>query len=239
MGTHIIPFKGRHHSGASNQNLLWKSGSVYLMDNHRAALWCWLQEIDLSTKPHSILHIDRHYDALDANLKTHLSALPNLDNITIDQFLSCSLKLNGEISPLFRWDNYLAIHLEFFKNTLVQLLCVTHQDGDKPKSRNMMEPKPSDLPFNVDHWLRDASAPWIVNLDLDFFYFEVEETWKPMFSQDYIDEFCENLKLAIDRGVVAAVTVCLTPDGYTPGWQSCVDLSKRLFKNLGVEHPNI
>lgn len=47
MSSHLIPFRGRNHSGPINQNLLWHYRNIYLMDNHRAALWCWQQEINL------------------------------------------------------------------------------------------------------------------------------------------------------------------------------------------------
>jgi len=58
-GEWLVDFKGRKSSGVYNQNFLWRSGSVYVMDNHRAAMWCWLQHVD-PNHPHAILHIDRH-----------------------------------------------------------------------------------------------------------------------------------------------------------------------------------
>jgi hypothetical protein len=41
-----VDFRGRNRSGPYNQNFLWRRDSVYVMDNHRAAFWCWLQRID-------------------------------------------------------------------------------------------------------------------------------------------------------------------------------------------------
>ena len=72
----IVPFTGRNHSGATEQNSLCRSGNVYVMDNHRAALWCWLQELDLS-KPHSLIHIDRHTDTLQSQMDQWLENLPD------------------------------------------------------------------------------------------------------------------------------------------------------------------
>ncbi|MFP9097729.1 UPF0489 family protein [Flavobacterium sp. RHBU_24] len=52
-------------SGSVATNFLYKSGKVYVMDNHRCASWCWLQEID-TDKEYNYLHIDRHYDLCES-----------------------------------------------------------------------------------------------------------------------------------------------------------------------------
>ncbi|WP_197422399.1 hypothetical protein, partial [Blastomonas sp. CCH5-E3] len=39
----IVPFKGRNNTGVYNQNFVWNDGHLYVMDNHRAAAWCWAQ----------------------------------------------------------------------------------------------------------------------------------------------------------------------------------------------------
>jgi hypothetical protein len=53
----IVPFKRRNYSGATHQNFLCRHGNVFVMDNHRAALWCWLQAHDLAT-PHPLIPLD-------------------------------------------------------------------------------------------------------------------------------------------------------------------------------------
>jgi UPF0489 domain len=244
MGEHIIPFKGRNFSGAVTQNLLWKSGSVYLMDNHRAALWCWQQEIDLQSTDHSLLHIDRHYDALGANLNEHLKNLPNLSTAAIDEYLSRSFRSNGFDVPVIRWDNYLSIYLELFKVNLNGLICVTHKEGDTPNFSAISEPDNDIVAYNLDHWLTRGDHPWIVNIDLDYFFYcsqnvDGDEDYYPLFSEQYVDELFGRIKTAFDAGRIGVVTVCLTPDSFTPGWQVCIDLSERFFKCLGVDHPKI
>lgn len=34
-------------SGCYNMNFLFNNGKFYIMDNHLAAAWCWLQKIDI------------------------------------------------------------------------------------------------------------------------------------------------------------------------------------------------
>lgn len=61
MSEWLVPFARRNASGAYNQNFLWRDGNTYVMDNHRAALWCWLQHITPGERL-SLLHIDCHTD---------------------------------------------------------------------------------------------------------------------------------------------------------------------------------
>ncbi|MBY5315450.1 UPF0489 family protein [Rhizobium leguminosarum] len=234
--SHIIPYAGRNHSGPVTQNLLWQDGNIYLMDNHRAALWCWQQKLDLYSQPHSLMHIDRHYDALRAGV--HVRKMPNLRTISAANYLADTFQLSSGRIPRFRWDNYLSIYLRVFRKQLRTLRLLTHRDGDRPRFNPMFESEPDELPENVDFWLE--RGPWIVNIDLDYFFCaDAHGGWVQMMTDAYIDETFAGLKKAIDEGHVAVVTLCLTPSGYTPGWTECVRLSKRIFKILGARHPRI
>ena len=99
----IVPFKGRNHSGSVEQNFLCRAGNVYVMDNHRAALWCWLQELDL-TAPHSLIHIDRHPDALQSRLDEWLKHLPSWA-AGIDAYLSVESHRSCPFAPCQRFGN--------------------------------------------------------------------------------------------------------------------------------------
>ena len=100
----IVPFKGRNFSGALQQNFLCRSENIYVMDNHRAALWCWLQQVDL-TKPHSLIHIDRHNDTRWSRMEQWLQNLPNWEG-GIDEYLNKEYNCEGFMSPVIQWDNY-------------------------------------------------------------------------------------------------------------------------------------
>jgi hypothetical protein len=107
----LVPFKGRNASEVYYQNFLWRYGSVYVMDNHRAAMWCWLQHVDPG-QPHSLFHMDQHYDCLPS--PEWLESCPeDLRGLSIDEYLKFDYAPNdsnyGERASLFRWDNYLSI----------------------------------------------------------------------------------------------------------------------------------
>ena len=59
----LLPWKERGASGALKDNFLWRSERLYVMDNHRLALWCWFQHIE-EWHNWTYVHIDRHFDAL-------------------------------------------------------------------------------------------------------------------------------------------------------------------------------
>lgn len=63
-----------NYSGSHEINILFKSNNFYVMDNHGAVLWTWLQHIDTKEKYKSI-HIDKHYDTLAKRLKIDLIEL--------------------------------------------------------------------------------------------------------------------------------------------------------------------
>ena len=52
-----------------NNVFLWQSEKVFVMDNHMAALWGWLQVCNPQEK-YNFMHIDRHYDMLVGHNKT-------------------------------------------------------------------------------------------------------------------------------------------------------------------------
>ena len=228
----IVPFKGRKHSGSVDQNFLCKSGNVYVMDNHRAALWCWLKEVDLNTA-HSLIHIDRHPDALQSRLDEWIKHLPS-SSAGINEYLGKTYEIDGLDCPVIRWDNYLSIYLRLFGNSLTTFRCLTHDDGDPPNFARTMHSSPWDLPENLSLWLSDCEAPWIVNIDLDYFYCEFEDGIRMMVSDNYIDAVASGLKGAMDRGAISVLTLCLTPDSYTPGWKETEALAARILQRMDL-----
>lgn len=51
----------KQQSDFDNLVFLWKTNNVYVMDNHLAAAWCWMQECDADTR-YNFMHIDKHND---------------------------------------------------------------------------------------------------------------------------------------------------------------------------------
>ena len=233
----LVPFNGRNDSGAVEQNFLCRSENVYVMDNHRAALWCWLQELDLN-KPHSLIHIDRHYDALDDYVHYNDTTklwLKNLGQTTkVIDFLNKSF--DDPNRKIITWDTYIPIYLHEFGKNFTTFRCLTHKDGVKPNCKRIKYDNLWDLPEKLVDWLtrNKENKPWIVNIDLDYFYCNFKESEvRMMVSDDYIDAVGSSLRIAMDQGFIGVLTLCLTPGSpYTPGWPETEVLAARLLKHL-------
>lgn len=167
----ILDFRGRNSSAEYDQNFLWRSGSIYIMDNHRAALWCWLQHIKTTSK-YNLLHIDAHYDCLNSRLNEWLQALPaDIGKYTLDKYLGLSYTAADSMSniPIIRFDNYLSIFLRRYSSNINECVFATHGNGVKPEWANTRELSCSKL-IGGTTWSLEQSQ-WIVNIDVDYFFY--------------------------------------------------------------------
>lgn len=92
-------------SSSSTLNFLWqKEGrSLYVMDNHLAALWCWLRELT-KEEPYVLLHVDQHWDS--AGFDPISPAV--VDGLSLEAFLA--VRSPSPVCahlPLVRWDNFI------------------------------------------------------------------------------------------------------------------------------------
>jgi len=210
----IIPFSERSFSGAYNQNFLYRgNNNIYIMDNHRAALWCWLQHLGDDTKPLKLCHIDRHSDTLQSNLDdwmSQVSQLGSIKDMSIDEYLDTPDKIFSKNSvKLFRWDNYLSIFLELYSPRITSFI-VSYYEGDAPNFDHVEFHLPWELVENIDFWLQ--SGNWILNIDFDYFYQEIDEGFIQIYSDSFIQAFFRKVKAIIDRHPPVATTLCLSPE---------------------------
>ncbi len=226
-GQWLVPFKGRNYSGGFDQNFLWRSGNIYVMDNHRAALWCWLRHI-APEKPHALFHIDRHYDTLTVAMEDWLENLPpDWRNLSIESYLRHSYEHDIGSIELFRFDNYLSIYFDQFGTNLRAVLPATHQDGDPPNltAGSYEQLDLWKLPENLDCWIDPIAKPWIVNIDLDYFFCDARaaEERQPLVSREYIEAIFSAVRERLDDGTIAVLTIALSPEtcgGWGPSEQA-------------------
>lgn len=230
----IVPFKGRNTSGAYTLNFLWNSGRIYVMDNHRAALWCWLQHIKKGLV-YNYFHIDRHYDALTSQIDEWDSILPDLWSLDIDEYLKSEYKAHtGDIVQTIRWDNYLSILLKRQSTLLKTAYFATHKDGDKPDLQ-FYEVDLWELPREFAFWISNHKGKWICNVDLDYFFFDKDSgNVARMLTSSYCEKlFIEIGKKLID-GNIEVLTIAMSPD-CCGGWQASENLLEEITESLGVK----
>lgn len=171
-------------SGMINLNGLWHDGNVYVMDNHRAAAWCWLQACDKSAE-YSFLHIDYHSDLLldgcagvwDTYKKT--IATPGL---SLEEYLD--IRHTGSNNAIaFRWDNYIRPIHGLLPNWFKPAYFAYYQDFDIEDydkkctsgaysgfSGTANRITANELLDLLSQISLCQTNKWIINLDIDFFF---------------------------------------------------------------------
>lgn len=207
MSKFLIPFLSRGDSASSQDNVLWNEGPVYVMDNHRLALWCWFQKID-KTKRYNLIHIDAHPDMSESALKYFKH---DLWNMSLEEYREAWQK---DINmPLFRWDNYIEVFLRKYPELVGRTVSATHHLGSSKELSE--EIRAYDLVkylngvFSGERYVNEL--PWIVNLDLDYFFSAAPEKIQ-LFGDEFIQEVNKAIRLGLENGMIEVLTISLSPE---------------------------
>jgi len=235
QGEWLISFKGKKNSYVTNVNFVWKHSNIYISDNHRVAMWGWLQQIDLTdlNRKYDLCHIDRHTDTLYANMASWLQDAPKLEGLTLEEYLALEQKVDNY--PLIRYDNYLSIFLERYEINLDSCWFFTHGEGDKPQWNKLQTPPAKSLVGSLDYWIENSPNQSIINIDIDFFLCDDKYGNKvQMFTDGYIRNLGMILKKQLATGKIAVVTIALSPE-WSGGWDKARRLCSVLTKAMGVD----
>lgn len=231
MGKYIIPFKERNKSSIENRNFLYKEKNIYIMDNHRAALWCWLQHIKEEVK-YSIFHIDQHYDTGPYDKKLLNEIAPKLIQLSIDEYLELDYESNGYRHKWVQYGNYLSIFLDIFNDNIDKIIFATANEGSKPQ-QTIDEKRNFDVLENLDYWLEN-NKNWIFNLDLDYFFVKnYNQNFKRFLSDDFIITLGGIIKNNLDNKRIEVLTIALSPE-FCGGWAESERVLDILNKELNI-----
>ena len=201
---------------------LWRSDKVFVMDNHKSALWCWLQLCN-AQKSYNFMHIDRHYDMQDFFCDEDLLPVKENPNLSYGEY-SRLLRKDGKYQ-VFRWDNYIIAGNELHRRWFHTNICISHKRGSwRPgwghTPLSIREEEPINMSWCIQHYIykpekdldgfkgNDYRLPWIVNLDLDVFF--TGDTKIQLFSDEYIRSFAELLQKSMKR--IAVLTIAISPE---------------------------
>ena len=229
-------------SGAYQQNFLWKSNKypLYIMDNHRAAAWCWGQHVD-EKDFFQITHVDYHTDTTYGELKHWMKSLKGLSlkDLSFTEYLSLKYKPR-ELTPgqnhyTFTWDNYITIFYELFKKQIRYFNCCVVEGEHLPEYIMNEDVFQAFLPHDV---IDEIEAPFqreksILNIDLDFFVYQQNGPRKAeiLYTENYIQDIADKVKQKLDEDRFLCVTIALSPET-SGGWENAVKLSKMLCKRI-------
>nr|BDT26838.1 UPF0489 family protein [Bacteriovorax sp. HI3] len=203
----LIPLIKRGASASSEDNVLWNEGKVFIMDNHRLALWCWFQKMQKGKK-YNLLHIDAHPDMSESALK-HFNH--DLWSMSLNEYRTT---WQDDINmPLFRWDNYIEIFLQRYPELVGKTVSATHKVGqDKTLNEDIgayyLQKYLEDV-FGGSRYVNDL--PWIVNLDLDYFFSAAPQKTM-LFSHSYLESLSHSIQQGLESGIVDVVTISLSPE---------------------------
>lgn len=230
----LIPFVNKGISKDIGDNFLVElESNVYLMDNHRLALWSWFQKINLLEK-YNFIHIDAHPDLSESALN-HFNRDHNpIEKMTLSQFRTF---IQDDINiPLFRWDNYIQIFLKKYPELihLENTYSFTHKLGSSQSLSVDLSPvyliKELEEIFTQKKFINQSN--WIVNLDLDYFF-----TSQPhklmMFDHRYIQKVGELLRIGLDSKLITVLTIAFSPE-CCGSWENSEEMFKLLNKTLNL-----
>ena len=238
----LIEFKGKNTSWYKYLNLLQQEHKIYVMDNHNAALWCWMQRIDLSRK-YNILHIDKHFDTGASHIEDWLMSIPkSIKEMSIEEYLDLRYinQNTRKETEVMRWDNYFPIFHHICIDNINCYHFFTHRDGtmyDKMVSK--LDEYPIPGLFNLTNYLFDVEFTgnynWIVNIDLDYFYQKIDDTDLTIkfISDEAIEFFMNQLKKYLDNRI-DVLTIALSPE-CCGGWNNSLNLMHFISKALGID----
>ena len=201
------------------------------MDNHRAALWCWLRHLEEHSK-YDIFHIDRHYDTLSSPNNDWLSQVPDLKEISISDYLAIEQKTASGAFPLVRWDNYLSIFFELYGKQVEECIFATHDEGNKPNHDYSIETA-WNIPDILECTLSLSKNKWIFNIDLDYFFCG-RESYNRMLSDEYAQAVFNIVHKKYQDGTIKVLTIALSPE-LCGGWKPAEHLCQKLCATMGLE----
>lgn len=216
-------------SSFNNLVFLWKTNNVYVMDNHLAAAWCWMQEYNADSRYH-FLHIDRHND-LGTNTPFDVYRhIKHNQHLSIDEYTELYWIPEGGKSQqkAFSWDNYITQCLYLFPQWFQEAAFSTRtflgrNEREKFLGAEIHGLSATELLNYIDNniygeedikqlneMIGKKSTKWIINLDLDYFYESNGDGFFQLLTDDYISILAYKLKNIRDQ--IHVLTIALSPE---------------------------
>lgn len=229
-----FPLGVSHHE---TLNFVFKHENIYIMDNHLAASWCWMDTINID-EIYNLFHIDRHYDLLQFPNSVQTQIIDNnieLSKLSLNEYLELRQPMRGNLdAALFRWDNYIGNLNLVYPNLFGTKYFATHNEGTPLKDFIDNEFEIKDLTSNIEYWMSQKEKKWILNLDIDYFFANSDNGKYQMLTDDYIIELCKNINQASKH--IAVITICLSPE-CCGGWDISIQKAKLICEQLGFDLP--
>src|SRR5262249_43972116 len=133
----------------------------------------------------------------------------------------------------------LTLYYEAFGSNVDGIEFATHKDGTLPQGFAVWNIEPWKLPENLEYWIEQRATPWIVNVDLDYFFCNFydkadDDAYERMFADSYIKLVFEAVCRKRSQGSIAVTTIALSPET-CGGWQASETALRVALSTLGVD----
>ncbi len=222
-------------------NFLWKNGNIYVMDNHLAAGWCWLDCLD-QDGAYNFFHVDRHKDLAGGMATTEdLDRIKEQYPFDIDTYCAFTFD-RGIATPeppynkVFSWDNYIKLLQYLYPNWFSDcyFACEEYVE-DNPHRTDLplnivYNPTNLEIYDNIKYWVSQTPGrKWIFNLDLDYFF---NGEGMQIYSDEYIRAFARNLYEALEN--IAVLTIAMSPE-CCGDWKKTLHVLRIFSEIFGLE----
>ena len=236
MADWLIPWRSRGRSGRDTDHFLWNDGRLYLMDNHRLALWCWWQHLDESER-WTYFHIDRHFDAAWQNFNPWPSHTRPEHRSDLAAFRRATVAVDGNSFALYAWDTITTALWSMEGARLDEVLFATGDQGDAPQGLTAEHIDAEDLLGRLAALAADDTAPrppCIIDIDIDYFVWrELDGTVGFRFADSQLAAIGQTLTAGLTNGRFGLVTIALSPET-TGSWELAEQTLGVVFQSLAT-----
>jgi len=197
-----------------NLNFLFNNTKFYIMDNHLAAPFCWLWKINVDNK-YNLFHVDRHYDLLDSPNRVENEVVNkgiNISNLELNDYLGLQETLpGGLIAKVFSWDNYILNFKQLYPELFNLRIFATHNDGQENEDFISKQIPIENLLSELEEHLESKTEyKWIINIDIDYFFQDVDNEYFQFFTYKFVEHFCKIVENNLVN--IAVVTIAMSPE---------------------------
>lgn len=210
------------------------------MDNHLAAGWCWLNELD-KTKSYNLFHIDQHWDLWNKSPKSSYEFLLNRKMISLKEYVNLTYTDSDTDKKLkvFNYANYILTLHNLFPNWFEHSIFAC--DGYQQEMNDLKvfyNPYSYELPNKFGKWINNSplnkdseknNNQWLVNIDIDYFF---RSDQYQMYTDAYIIDLCLEIKANLDR--IAVVTIALSPE-HCGSWKESLRVANIMAKVFDID----
>ncbi len=228
----------RRKSSVENLNFLLKYSNVYVMDNHLAAGWCWLNELNIGEEC-CFFHVDQHKDLCDGGPIERYSYIRDNPRLSIDDYTNPTYDNGHFMAKVVRWDTYIKQMQHISPEWFSKCVFACHDYVDDPDRFTDMplniiyNAAPLELYNNVSYWTGQHQEPFIFNLDIDYFF---DADGMRIFSDEYIQSLASDINKSMKR--ISVMTIALSPE-CCGGWENAIKAFKLLAEKIEMidEYP--